>query len=146
MKDRKEKISFIITFIISYFLLLTIGLAFFGKALINLEIDIIKSILCISINYDSFVFVGECSGVVAISCYLAIILGLYIIKQYRKNIKWINVLYFCILLFIWNIIRIVLVLLSERISFSFAKVAHVIFWFVTFLIIVWLTIKSVKKK
>jgi len=146
MKNIKEKISFIVAFIISYFFLLTLGLAFFGKSLINIEIELIKLILSTPINYDSFVFVAECSGIVAISCYLAIIIGLYIIKQYRKNIKWINVIYSCIFLFIWNIIRIVLVLLSERISFSFAEVTHVLFWFVTFILIVWLTTKSVKKK
>jgi len=146
MKNRKEKITFIIAFILAYFLLLTLGLALFGKGLMNFEIGIIKSIISTQINYDSFVFVGECSGIVAISCYLAIIIGLFVIKQYRKNIKWITVIYSCIILFIWNIIRIVIVLLSERISFSFAEVSHVLLWFVTFLIIVWLTIKSLRKK
>jgi len=146
MRTRSEKIKFVLLFAIAYSILLAIGLSLLGESLISLELSLIKGTLATSINYNSFIFVSECSGLVAISCYLAIMIALITMKHYRNKIKWIFILYSALLLFVWNIIRIILVLLSERISFSFAQVLHIVLWFVTFLIIVWLSIKSLKKE
>jgi len=143
MRTRLEKIKFIIWFVIIYSVLLLIGLKWFGNALIKLDTLVIKQVLGNIINYNSFIFVPECSGVVAIYAYLAIVLGLIIVK-YKVDWKWI--INSVILLGIWNIIRIIIVVLSEKISFSLAQVLHVTFWFITGIIIVLLAIKSLKKK
>jgi exosortase/archaeosortase family protein len=143
MRTRLEKIKFIIWFVIIYSVLLLIGLKLFGNALIKLDTLIIKQVLGNIINYNSFIFVPECSGIVAISAYLAIVLGLIIIK-YKIDWKWI--ISSVVLLGIWNVIRIIIVVYSEKISFTLAQVLHVTLWFITGIIIVLLAIKSLKKK
>ncbi len=142
MKTKLEKIKFIIWFVVIYSVLLLVGLELFGNALINLDTWIIKQVLGNIINYNSFIFVPECSGVVAISAYLAIILGLIIVK-YKIDWKWI--IGSVVLLGVWNIIRIIIVVIAEKVSFSLAQVLHVTLWFITGIIIVLLAIKSLKK-
>ncbi|MEI8364507.1 MAG: hypothetical protein WCF78_03555 [archaeon] len=142
MKTKLEKIKFIIWFVVIYSILLLVGLELFGNALIKLDTWIIKQVLGNIINYNSFIFVPECSGVVAISAYLAIILGLIIVK-YKIDWKWI--IGSVVLLGVWNIIRIIIVVIAEKVSFSLAQVLHVTLWFITGIIIVLLAIKSLKK-
>ncbi len=143
METRLEKIKFVIWFVVLYSVLLTIGLKLIGKMLIKIDVWIIERVLGNIINYNSFVFVPECSGVVAISAYLAIVIALMITK-YRLN--WKCIIGSMIILGIWNLIRIIIVVYSEKISFSLAKVLHVVFWFITGIIIMLLAIKSLKKK
>ena len=143
MKTRMEKIKFIGWFIVFYAILLTIGLKLIGNTLIRLDISIIKSIFGNIINYNSFIFVSECSGVVGVSAYLSIVLALVVVK-YKIDWRW--VIGSIVLLSIWNIIRISIVLYSEKASFQLASFLHVTLWFVTGVIIVLLAIKSLKKK
>jgi|GEM_PF-938876 len=142
MKTRLEKINFIAWFVAIYSVLLIIGLNLFGKALVGIDVWIIKKIFGNIINYNTIMFVPECSGVVAVSAYLAIVLSLIILKY---KLKWKCIVGFVLLLEFWNLVRIVIVIYSEKVSFLLAQVTHVIFWFITGIIIILLTIKSIKK-
>jgi hypothetical protein len=50
-----------------------------------------------------------------------------------------------VILWAWNIIRILIVVISEKASFALAQILHIVFWFITGIIIVLLAIKSLKK-
>jgi len=142
MKTRFEKIKFIIWFTIIYTVFLAFGLSLLGKFLLKIDEEVIKFLFGNIINYNSFIFVSECSGIVSISAYLAIVLGL-IITKYKMSWKWI--IGSIVILWAWNIIRILIVVISEKASFALAQILHIVFWFITGIIIVLLAIKSLKK-
>ncbi len=134
-----KKIKFILYFIISFIVFLFIGLKVLAQPLIHLQVLLIKIIFGSFFNYLSFVFVPECSGIVSISAYLSIILAFKLVKiKASTEIVLKSVLF----LFIINIIRLIVVLFSEKISFVFAEIVHIISWFIIAVIIFWLVIKS----
>jgi exosortase/archaeosortase family protein len=116
-----------------------IGVFVFGNALVGLEEKIIHFLLGNSVNYEAFEFVVYCSGIVSVSAYLGVIAGFLAIKQ-RVDCKmvWAGV----ILLFLINILRIMLVMLSEKVGWH--HTTHVMSWFLMVLVILWQIKKSLK--
>ncbi len=137
--DKKQKIKFIVVFIVIYALLLLIGVFVFGNVLVGLEEKIIHFLLGNSVNYEAFEFVVYCSGIVSVSAYLGVISGFLAIKQKVKSkMVWVGV----ILLFLINILRIMLVMLSEKVGWH--HTTHVMSWFLMVFVILWLIKKSLK--
>lgn len=137
--DKKQKIKFIVVFIVIYALLLLIGVFVFGNVLVGLEKKIIHFLLGNSVNYEAFEFVVYCSGIVSVSAYLGVIAGFLAIKQKVKSkMVWVGV----ILLFLINILRIMLVMLSEKVGWH--HTTHVMSWFLMVFVILWLIKKSLK--
>ena len=136
----KEKIRFIVTFFISYFLFLAISVFVFGNFLVGLEEQIIYFLLKDTVNYQAFDFVVYCSGIVSVSAYLGVVVALRTIKE-KIDLKL--VVASVIILFLLNILRIMVVMLSE--SWGLHEPLHVISWFVMLFVIVWLIKISLKK-
>lgn len=139
--NKKQKIKFILAFAVAYTLLLLLGVFVFGSLLVGIEEKIIHLLLCSSVNYSAFDFVVYCSGIVSVSAYLGVIAGFRVVKQ-KTNYK--VVLASILLLFLINILRIMLVMLSEKIGWH--QTVHVISWFLMALVIVWLIKISAKRK
>lgn len=138
--NTKEKIRFILIFFVSYFLLLAIGVFIFGNFLVGLEEQIIYFLLGNTVNYEAFDFVVYCSGIVSVSAYLGVIIALRSIKQ---KIELKLTLACVIILFLVNSLRIMLVMLSEKIGLH--EPLHVISWFLMLFMILWLIKISYRK-
>ena len=138
--NTKEKIRFILVFFVSYFLLLAIGVFIFGNFLVGLEEQIIFWLLGNGVNYEAFDFVVYCSGIVSISAYLGVVVALKAIKQ-KTPLKL--VVASVIILFLLNLLRIMLVMLSEKIGLH--NPLHVASWFLMLFAIVWLVKIGVQK-
>jgi exosortase/archaeosortase family protein len=138
--NTKEKIRFILIFFVSYFLLLAIGVFIFGTFLVGLEEQIIYFLLGNTVNYEAFDFVVYCSGIVSVSAYLGVIIALRSIKQ---KIELKLTLACVIILFLVNLLRIMLVMLSEKIGLH--EPLHVISWFLMLFMILWLIKISYRK-
>lgn len=136
----KERIRFIVAFFISYFLFLAISVFVFGNFLVGLEEQIIYFLLKDTVNYQAFDFVVYCSGIVSVSAYLGVVVALRTIKE-KIDLKL--VVASVIILFLLNILRIMVVMLSE--SWELHEPLHVISWFVMLFVIVWLIKISLKK-
>jgi len=143
MNNFEQKVIFIISFVIIYFLLLFISLRYFANHLILIQINLIKNLFGGFFNYNSFVFVAECSGVVSITAYLSAILGLLVVKV--KGYFNYRVLLFTVSLLVINFIRLILVLFSEKVSFDFAKFTHIFFWFIMGIAIIFFILNSRQK-
>ncbi|HOZ35806.1 MAG TPA: hypothetical protein PLK55_02385 [archaeon] len=139
--NKKQKIKFILVFIVAYALLLLLGVFVFGSLLVGLEEKLIHLLLGSSVNYGAFDFVVYCSGIVSVSAYLGVIVGFLAIKQ-KINHK--VVLVGILLLFLINLLRIMLVMLSEKIGWH--NGVHVISWFLMLFMILWLIKISMEKK
>ncbi len=138
----KKTINFIIYFTIIYTLLSFIFLKTIATPLINLWEYLIRSIFGDFLNYEPFIFVPICSGVISISVYIGIITSSKITLNKNSKIKW--VLSSVLLLWVANFLRILLVLLAEKISLSVSKIAHILFWFTMGLVILYLILKTLK--
>ncbi len=136
----KEKIRFIVAFFISYFLFLAIGVFVFGNFLVGLEEQIIYFLLKDSVNYQAFDFVVYCSGIVSVSAYLGVVVALRTIKE-KISLK--QVVASVIILFLLNLLRIMLVMLSEKIRLH--NPLHVASWFLMLFVVVWLVKIGVQK-
>lgn len=139
--NKKQKIKFILVFAAAYALLLLLGVFVFGSLLVGIEEKIIHLLLGSSVNYQAFDFVVYCSGIVSVSAYLGVIAGFLALKQ-KTNYK--VVLASVLLLFLINLLRIMLVMLSEKIGWH--QGVHMMSWFLMALVIVWLIKISMKKK
>jgi len=131
--NTKEKIRFILVFFVSYFLLLAIGVFIFGNFLVGLEEKIIFWLLQNRVNYEAFDFVVYCSGIVSISAYLGVVIALKTIKQ---KMSWTPILLSIIVLFLVNLLRIMVVMLSEKVGWH--QQTHIISWFLMLFVVVWL--------
>lgn len=131
--NTKEKIRFILVFFVSYFLLLAIGVFIFGNLLIGLEEQIIYVLLKDAVNYEAFDFVVYCSGIVSISAYLGVVVALKAIKQ---KLSWTPILLSIIVLFLVNLLRIIVVMLSEKVGWH--QQMHILSWFLMLFVVVWL--------
>ncbi len=131
--ETKEKIIFIVGFIIAYALLLLLGVYVFGNILVGIEESLIKLVLRDIVNYNNFEFVIYCSGIVSISTYLAVIAG-FLAITIKPEAK--VVVASVILLWLVNLIRIIVVMLADNIGI--ANIVHVFSWFFTAAIVVWL--------
>jgi exosortase/archaeosortase family protein len=136
-----EKIKFIIYFILIFIVFLFVGLNFFAIQLIDFQVMLIKNILGSIFNYASFIFVAECSGIISISVYLSVILALVAIKI-KVNRKMILISIIC--LFLINILRLIIILASEKVSLLCAQIIHTLSWFLLIGIIFWLILKTKK--
>ena len=85
MKIKNQKYLFIIYFIIVYTLLNILFLNTIATNLINLWEYVIKQLFGNFFNYQAFVFVPVCSGVISLSIYLGIIIAGKI--AYLKKVK-----------------------------------------------------------
>lgn len=137
--NKKQKIQFLVVFIVAYALLLLIGIFVFGKMLVGVEEKIIRLLLGNSVNYEAFDFVVYCSGIVSVSAYLGVITG-FLATKHKVNYK--VVLASVLLLFFINLLRIMLVMLSEKIGWHHS--VHVISWFLMGIAILWLIKYSIK--
>lgn len=140
---QKQNIIFIVSFIVIYSLLLFVNLRYFANHLILMQVNLIKNLFGGVFNYNSFVFVAECSGVVSISTYLSTILALLVTKV--KGYFNFKILLFTASLLVINFLRLIVVLLSEKVSFGFAKFTHIFFWFVMGGVIIIFILKSREK-
>jgi len=134
----KEKARFIVVFFASYFLLLGVTIYALGDWLASSEGNLIIALLGKTVNYSAFEFVSYCSGLVSVSAYLGVCMALISIKQKvlaRRVAIGVGIL------FLANILRLIAVLLSEKIGI--VQVVHVLSWFFMFVVIVWLAEMSV---
>ena len=138
--DTKEKIRFILVFFVSYFLFLAIGVFIFGNFLIGLEEKLIFWFLGNGVNYNAFDFVVYCSGIVSISAYLGVVAALKTINQKMSGKVVVTSVF---VLFLINLLRIMLVMLSERIGIH--QELHIISWFLMLFVVVWLIKISYRK-
>jgi exosortase/archaeosortase family protein len=126
-KERKKLLMFVIYFTVIYSLLSFIFLKSIAVPLINLWEYLIRSIFGDFFNYEPFIFVPVCSGVISISVYLGLVISANLSLEKKNDIKW--VLLSVVLIWTANFLRLLLVLVSEKISLSLAKVVHVLSWF-----------------
>ena len=138
--NTKEKIRFILVFFVSYFLLLAVGVFIFGNFLVGLEEKLIFWLLGNGVNYEAFDFVVYCSGIVSISAYLGVVVALKAIKQKQS---WTPILLSIIVLFLVNLLRIMIVMLSEKGGLH--QQTHIISWFLMLFVVVWLVKIGVQK-
>jgi len=138
----QKQIKFILYFSIIFIGLMIIGLKTIAQPLINLQVNIIKQLFGVYFNYQSFVFVVECSGWISISAFIAVILALSTIKI---KINYNRATIYTLLLLIINLIRLIVILFLEKTSIVLAEIAHIVLWFVMVVIIILLIIKSIKK-
>ncbi len=134
----KEKAKFIVVFFASYFLLLGVTIYAFGDWLASSEENLIIALLGKTVNYSAFEFVPYCSGLVSVSAYLGVCMALLSIKQKvlaRRVVIGVGIL------FLANVLRLIAVLLSEKIGL--VQGVHVFSWFFMFVVIVWLAEMSV---
>jgi len=143
MKIKKELTYFIIYFSIIYTILSILFLNTIASPLINLWEQVIKTIFGSYLNYEPFVFVPICSGVISIAVYLGIIISGKISLKRSVDIK----LVLLSVLFIWfvNLLRLIIVILSEKVSLTFAKIVHITSWFLVGVIILYLSLETFKK-
>lgn len=139
--NKKDKMLFVISFAIFYALLLIIGIFVFGNFLVNIDETIIRFILRDFVNYEAFEFVVYCSGIVSISAYLGVIFGFLMIRI-KPVLK--VVLASTILLWSINILRIIIVMLSEKLGWH--QALHITSWFFMGAVVVWLIKISILKK
>lgn len=139
-----KKYLFIVYFIIFYTIISFILLKTIANPLVNLWVFLINSIFKNYFNYAAFIFVPICSGVISKSIYLSIILSIKIAFKTKIKIKWVLLS----IIFIWvaNLLRILIVLFVEKTSYSLAKTTHIVFWFIMGLIILGLSLKTIKKE
>ncbi|HOD89906.1 MAG TPA: hypothetical protein PKK56_02405 [archaeon] len=140
MISKKQKINFIIYFCLFYTISLILIFKIIGQPIMDFEINLIKNIFGNTLNYTPFLFAPFCSGLVGISIYLTIIFSLGITKIYK--IKPIKTIIYTITLYLINIIRLIIVLLSEKINIEFAQTIHVISWFIIGGFILWFVYKN----
>ncbi|MFA5745314.1 MAG: hypothetical protein WCX82_00745 [archaeon] len=138
--NTKEKIIFIVSFVVAYALLLLLGVYVFGNFLVSGEEKIVHLILQNSVNYQAFDFVVYCSGIVSISAYLGVVIGFWVVTV-KPKLKL--VLASVIVLLLVNLLRIIAVMLSEKIGIE--EPLHVFSWFLMGAVIVWLIKISYKK-
>jgi exosortase/archaeosortase family protein len=143
MKIKKQEYLFIFYFLIIYTLLSILFLQTIATNFINLWEYLIKIVFGNFFNYQAFIFVPECSGVISIAIYLGIVIAAKI--TYYKKIDIKRLLGSINLLLLANFIRLLIVLSSEKLSLSVAKVTHVVFWFLMGLVILYLAMKSFRK-
>lgn len=143
-KERKKLLMFVIYFTVIYSLLSFIFLKTIASPLINLWEYLIRGIFGDFFNYEPFIFVPICSGVISISVYLGLIISVNYSLKKKNDIKW--VLLSVILIWVANFLRLLLVLVAEKISMTFAKAAHVLSWFLMGAVILYLALKTFKKK
>lgn len=135
---------FVIYFTVIYGVLSFIFLKTIAAPLINLWEYLIKSVFGNFFNYEPFIFVPVCSGVISIAIYLGIIFAGKISFKKKIDIKW--ALLSVLLIWLANFLRLLLVLLVEKISLQVSKITHIASWFVIGLIILYLALISFKKK
>jgi len=138
--NTKDKLIFIISFVITYYLLLLLGVYVFGNFLVRIEEQLIHLVLRNSVNYQAFDFVVYCSGIVSISAYLGVVIGFWIVNV-KPKLKL--VLASAVVLLLVNILRIIAVMLSEKIGVE--ELLHVASWFLMGALIIWLIKISYKK-
>ena len=135
------KIKFVISFIISYILLIIL-LNPIGQKLVLFQKDLIYLLFGDYLNYQNFVFVPFCSGLISLSVYFSVIIGLKIIKIKTKN----SIIFLSIAsLLLINILRLILILVIEKISNSIllTEITHIFSWFFMAVIILLLIKKTV---
>jgi exosortase/archaeosortase family protein len=143
MEIDKKTYLFLFYFIVLYSFLSIILLKTIGEPLIVFLEMIIRNIFNDLINYEAFVFVPICSGVISTSIYLSIVFSWK--YAFKKKVKYMVVVGSVLFLWLANLLRLVLVLFSEKVGLAFAKTMHVASWFLIGAIILYLSLNSFKK-
>lgn len=149
MWTKNQKSKFIISFFIFYsvllliFLKLSINNQLISNYLLLFEKNILYLINHALLSTQAFVLVPECSGVVSISVYLALVFALASIKRFTN---WLIVIKNILIIWLANLLRILIILLIGESNLSLAKVLHVILWFILGLLVFWLVYINEKKK
>ncbi len=143
MEIDKKTYLFLLYFIVLYSFLSIILLKTIGEPLIIFLEMIIRGIFNDLINYDAFVFVPICSGVISASIYLSIVFSWK--YAFKKKVRYLVVVGSLLFLQLANLLRLVLVLFSEKAGLTFAKSMHVASWFLIGAIILYLSLNSFKK-
>jgi exosortase/archaeosortase family protein len=145
IKDSKKLINkrlrFVFYFMVFYFVFLFFGLSFIGPFLINIQYKLIELLFKENIS-SQLVFVSHCSGVVSLATYLAIVASFSFLKI-KTSFK--KIIFSCVVLLFYNVLRLLLIVYLATISLFYAEVAHVVSWFIVFIIII-LLIKDYKIK
>lgn len=140
--NTKQKIKIILKFSFLYFLMLFVLVFIFGNYLLGIEEKIIYFLLKENINYEAFEFVVYCSGVVSVSAYLAGVISLTNKENLKERVK--PVVVSVILLFMINLLRIIVVMLSEKLNLQ--HTVHIISWFFMLFVVVYLIEISLREK
>jgi exosortase/archaeosortase family protein len=143
MEINKKTYLFLLYFIVLYSFLSIILLKTIGEPLIVFLEMIIRSIFKDLINYEAFIFVPICSGVISISIYLSIVFSWK--YAFKKKVRYMVVVGSVLFLWLANLLRLVMVLFSEKVGLTFAKTMHVTSWFLIGAIILYLSLNSFKK-
>lgn len=149
MWTKNQKSKFIISFFIFYsvllliFLKLSINNQLISNYLLLFEKNILYLINHALLSTQAFVLVPECSGVVSISVYLALVFALASIKRFTN---WLIVIKNILIIWLANLLRILIILLIGESNLSLAKVLHVILWFILGLLVFWLVYINEKRK
>ena len=149
MWTKNQKSKFIISFFIFYsvllliFLKLSINNQLISNYLLLFEKNILYLINHALLSTQAFVLVPECSGVVSISVYLALIFALASIKRFTN---WLIIIKNILIIWLANLLRILIILLIGESNLSLAKVLHVILWFILGLLVFWLVYINEKRK
>ena len=149
MWTKNQKSKFIISFFIIYSVLLLIFLKthinqqLISNHLLFLEENIIYLINPSLLGLQAFVLVPECTGIVSISVYFALVFALLSIRRFTK---WFVVIKNIIIIWIANLLRIIIILMIGQTNILLAKVLHVILWFILGLLVFWLVYTNEKNK
>jgi len=149
MWTKNQKSKFIISFFVIYsvllliFLKLSINQQLISNYLLLFERNIIYLVNPVLLSTQAFVLVPECSGIVSISVYLALIFALISIKRFTN---WLIIIKNILIIWLANLLRILIILLVGETNLSLAKVLHVILWFILGLLVFWLVYINEKKK
>lgn len=137
----QKKIKFILAFFIAYFLFLFLGVYVFGGFFMLVEEQIIFGLLKNNVNYKAFEFVVYCTGIVSVAAYLGCVVALLLVNQ---RVRALPVVASVIVLFLANLLRIMLVMLSEKVGIH--RELHVISWFLMFFVVVLLIYLTFQKQ
>jgi len=149
MWTKNQKSKFIISFFIFYsvllliFLKLSVNNQLISNYLLLFEKNILYLINHALLSTQAFVLVPECSVVVSISVYLALVFALASIKRFTN---WLIVIKNILIIWLANLLRILIILLIGESNLSLAKVLHVILWFILGLLVFWLVYINEKRK
>ena len=149
MWTKNQKSKFIISFFIFYsvllliFLKLSVNNHLISNYLLLFEKNILYLINHALLSTQAFVLVPECSGVVSISVYLALVFALASIKRFTN---WLIIIKNILIIWLANLLRILIILLIGESNLSLAKVLHVILWFILGLLVFWLVYINEKRK
>ncbi len=136
----KEKIKFVLYFVVYYFVLLVFGLYVVGPFLMDLQYRLLD--LIFKDISTQLVFVAHCSGIISIVTYLSVVLALLTIN---KRVIFKKIVTSVLLLLLYNLFRLSVIVWVAKKSIEQANTTHVVSWFLVFGLLILLILKDFKK-